>query len=210
MLTKTITKVKICGLFRECDIDYVNRYKPDFAGFIFWPKSHRYVTDEKAAALRQKLDKDIKAVGVFVDESRERIADIANKGIIDIIQLHGNETDEDIRYLKAATGKQVIKAVKIKDGSEIAAWDDSSADYLLLDSGMGTGKPFDWNTVGKRPKKEFFLAGGLGAENIQEAIKLFSPFAVDLSSSVETDKVKDAEKIKTVIERVRGFWGIVT
>lgn len=197
------TKIKICGLYRDEDIDYVNQYEPDYIGFIFWPRSHRYVDMQRAAWLKSNLSADIKAVGVFVDEDKDLIVKIAKNDIIDILQLHGNETNEDIKYLKAQTGKPVIKAVKIVTGDEILKWDESDADYLLLDSGMGTGKTFDWSKAERRPSKPFFLAGGIGAHNIKEAANIFKPYAIDLSSSVETDKKKDKSKIKAVIEALR-------
>lgn len=197
-------KIKICGLYRECDIDYVNQYKPDYIGFIFWPKSHRYVTSDLATTLKARLDKNIQAVGVFVDEDKDVIVKIAKNGIIDVVQLHGNETEADVRYIKEQTGKQVIKAVKIVTGEELKAWEDSEVDYLLLDSGMGTGKTFDWSKADRRPEKPFFLAGGIGAENVRQAVEVFKPYAVDLSSSVETERKKDPEKIKAVIQALRG------
>lgn len=206
------TKIKICGLSRDIDAEYVNKYMPDYVGFIFWPKSHRCILKETAVRLRGLINKDIKTVGVFVDEDNDVIVDIANSGAIDIIQLHGSETTKDIDYLKEKTSLKVIKAVKIKTGEEILSWNDSSADYLLLDSGYGTGKPFEWSKltddalpVGERISKPFFLAGGLGSDNLKEAIELFRPYAVDLSSSVETDKLKDGDKIKSVIDIVRAM-----
>lgn len=203
MSTNCGTKIKICGMFRECDIDYVNQYKPDYIGFIFWDRSHRYVDFDTAAALRTRLDKDIKAVGVFVDADIDAVINAANSDIIDLIQLHGSEDESYVRAVRAKTGKPVIKAVKIVTGEEIARWNESEADYLLLDSGMGTGKTFDWNKASVRPDKPFFLAGGIGADNICEAEALFKPYAVDLSSSVETDRVKDPVKIEAVISAIR-------
>ncbi len=199
------TKIKICGLYRAVDVNYVNQSKPDYIGFIFWPKSHRYVTMDVARTLKDALDSSIKAVGVFVDEDSETILAIVKAGIIDIVQLHGSETEETVRYIKDNSGVPVIKAVKMKNGDEHAAWADSSADFLLLDSGMGTGKPFDWSSAKTRPKKPFFLAGGINDTNVQEAIRLFRPYAVDLSSSVETDKKKDPEKIERVVSAVRNY-----
>lgn len=215
MSTKTTAKIKICGLYREEDIHYVNLYRPDFIGFIFWPKSHRYVDKEKALQLSRLLKRDdkgdayIKRVGVFVDEDINTIADIACSDIIDIIQLHGNEDESVVEILKQKTQLPVIKAVKIKSGFEeeaaleIKRWDASAADYLLLDSGMGTGKPFDWGKADVRPVKPFFLAGGINADNICEAADIFKPYAIDLSSSVETDKKKDEAKIRAVINALR-------
>lgn len=195
------SKIKICGLFRDEDIGYVNKYKPDYIGFIFWKKSHRYVDKEKAAALKGILDRDIKAVGVFVDEDPEVILELAGDGIIDLIQLHGSEDTSYIEYIKQQSGLPVIKAVRIVTGNEIEVFDKSDADYLLLDAGKGEGKTFDWS-VAQRPQKPFFIAGGINHENLAAAISFFRPYCVDLSSSVETRKVKDEEKIRRVMQLV--------
>lgn len=202
-------KIKICGLFRECDADYVNQIPPDYTGFIFWPKSHRCVDATTALKIKDKLFPSIKTVGVFVDEKMDVISDIAKSGAIDIIQLHGGESEEDVMFLKESTHLPVIKAIKIKTGDELLAWQHSKADYLLFDSGYGTGKPFDWNKLSNGGKlfedRKFFLAGGIGEDNIKQAVDTFAPYALDLSSSVETDKVKDPQKIRRVMEIVRGL-----
>lgn len=200
-----IPKIKICGLSRECDIDYVNLYKPDYMGFIFWEKSHRYVNCCRAEYLRQKLDYGITPVGVFVDESVAEIIKLVRAEIIDVVQLHGNESESDIRMIHDATGVRVIKAVKVVSGDEVSKWDNSEADYILLDSGMGSGKTFDWNTKFDRPQKPFFLAGGINNQNVKMAVDIFSPFCIDLSSSVETDKLKDPDKIRDIIQTIRGL-----
>lgn len=195
------SKIKICGLFRREDIDYVNKYKPDYIGFIFWKKSHRYVDREKAAELKSVLDKDIKAVGVFVDEKAEVILDLAGEGIIDAIQLHGSEDEAFIKHIKEQSGLPVIKAVKIVTGNEVSLYDKSDADYLLLDAGKGEGKTFDWKAA-QRPDKPFFIAGGINQDNLMEAIDFFKPYCVDLSSSVETERVKDEEKIRLIMQQL--------
>ena len=199
-----MTKIKICGLKRELDIEYINEFLPEFAGFVFYPKSKRYVDFEKAKSLKSKLDKNIKAVGVFVNEDIEKILFLCKNDIIDIIQLHGNEDEEYIKKLKEKTEKPVIKAVRIdenkKDYSSIFV--DTSADYILLDSTAGSGKTFDWEKV-SLPKKPFFAAGGINIKNAEKAIKIFTPFALDISSGVETDGVKDREKIKDIINLIR-------
>ena len=123
-------------------------------------------------------------------------------GIIDVAQLHGDETEEDIQYIKAVTGKPVIKAVKVRDRFEVEAWLDSSADYLLFDSGMGSGVTFDWGLLSD-VTRDFFIAGGLHIGNLPEVLENLSPYAVDLSSGVETDGVKDFEKMQAVVKIVR-------
>ena len=198
-----MTKIKICGLKRERDIEYVNEFLPEFAGFVFYPKSKRYVDFEKAKILKSKLDKSIKAVGVFVNEDIEKILFLCQNDIIDIIQLHGNENEEYIDKLKEKTNKPVIKAVRIDENkSDYYSLFNTSADYILLDSTAGSGKTFDWEKV-SLPQKPFFAAGGINIDNAEKAIKIFTPFALDISSGVETDGVKDKEKIKDIINLIR-------
>lgn len=197
-------KIKICGLSRTEDIACVNRLLPDYIGFVFWPKSRRAVTREQAAQLRSLLSPLIQAVGVFVDAPVEEIAGLLEDGIIDIAQLHGEETEADIRYLQETTGKPVIKAVKVRERSDVEAWLSSGADYLLFDSGMGSGKAFDRSLLGEITRA-YFLAGGLGPDNLEPVLAQGGPYGVDLSSSVETDGYKDPEKMRRVVELVRQY-----
>ena len=171
-------KVKMCGLYRPEDITYANEVQPDYVGFVFYPKSHRAVTKEQARAYREALAPSIRTVGVFVNEDPKNIIELLEEGILDVAQLHGDETEEDIQYLQAVCGKPVIKAVKVKDRYDVEAWLDSSADYLLFDNGMGTGQAFDWSVLGGIDR-EFFLAGGLHPENLTEAMETVRPYAVD-------------------------------
>lgn len=184
------------------DITYVNEAKTEYIGFVFWPKSKRAVGDEQAAELKKSLDPSIQAVGVFVNETPERIIQLLKKQIIDLAQLHGEETEEQIERIRRETGKPVIKAVKIRTREDILAGIQTKADYLLLDSGMGSGETFDWNTI-PQIEKPFFLAGGLYPGNVEEAVQNFHPYAVDVSSGVETDGKKDETKIREFIRRVR-------
>lgn len=193
-------KVKFCGLCREEDIEYVNELNPDYIGFVF-AKSKRQVTVDDAIYLRVELNLNIKVVGVFVNEDNDKIIDLLKKDIIDIAQLHGNEKEEDIKLIKERTKKEVIKAIKVTDSKDIEVWKDSCADYLLLDSGQGTGKPFDWNNI-KKFNRPFFLAGGLSIENIREAIEKTSPMAIDISSGIESNGVKDYIKMKEIMRIV--------
>ncbi len=195
-------KIKICGLFRSEDIAYANQVKPDFIGFVFWEKSRRRVNRDQAKALKEQLSNGIQAVGVFVDAPMEEVTGLLKEGIIDIAQLHGDETEEDIQYIQAVTGKPVIKAVKIRHRYDVEAWLDSSADYLLFDSGMGSGKAFDWSLL-EGVDREYFLAGGLGPENLSKAAERLYPYAVDLSSGVEVDGVKNPERMREAVALVR-------
>ncbi len=195
-------KIKICGLTRPEDIACVNRLQPDYIGFVFWPRSRRFVDGQRAAQLKTQLSSAIQAVGVFVDTPMEEVAGLLAEGTIDIAQLHGEESEENIRYLQAATGKPVIKAVKVHGRQDVEAWLDSEADYLLFDSGMGSGQTFDWSLL-EGVNRSYFLAGGLGPDNLEQVLNHGGPYGVDLSSSVETDGRKDPEKIRRVIELVR-------
>lgn len=197
-----MARVKICGLFRSEDIKYVNLLKPDYIGFVFYPKSHRNVSANMAAFLKAKLEPSIKAVGVFVNNDKNLVANLAHNGIIDFVQLHGSENAQYITALKQLTDKPIIKAVKVKSRQDITEAEKLPCDYLLLDSGMGTGTTFDWSEIGQ-VNKPFFMAGGLSCQNIEKAMKTEGVYAFDVSSGVETDNVKDKQKIEEFIKIVR-------
>jgi len=200
----TNTKIKICGLKREADIDFVNTLRPDYIGFIFAVKSQRYISPDMAVKLHMNLLPRIKAVGVFVNEPVENVAQLLNNGTIDLAQLHGKESEEYISSLRRLTDKPIIKAFKIESTEDIKEASQSSADLILLDNGNGgTGKAFDWTLI-KNIRRPFFLAGGLNADNVSAAINLAQPYAVDTSSGVETNNIKDFDKIKKFINTVRG------
>ena len=198
-----MAKIKICGLKRLEDIEIVNKYKPDYIGFVF-ADSKRKVTSDLACKMKKNLDSSIKSVGVFVDEDIDVIIKLYDEGIIDIAQLHGLENEEYIKKLKQKSNYrlEIINAIEMSGEKDLLEYENSLADYLLLDSGKGSGKTFDWRLIRKDLKKEFFLAGGLNSENISKAIEEFNPYAVDLSSGVETDGYKDELKIKKVMEEV--------
>ncbi len=197
-----MTKIKICGLSRRQDIEFVNRLLPDYIGFVFAEMSRRCIKRETAAELKRELSPSISTVGVFVDEDIYTVAELASGGILDIVQLHGDEDEGYILKLKQMIKKPVIKAFRVKSDKEIAAAQKSRADYVLLDSGAGSGKTFD-RTLLKGIKRPYFLAGGLTPENVREAINFYRPFAVDVSSGVETDNVKDQNKIEKFIYAAR-------
>jgi phosphoribosylanthranilate isomerase len=198
-------KVKICGLFRECDIACVNEARPDYAGFVFYPPSHRYVTKEQMQHFRELLSTEIPAVGVFVNEQPERVAEYLRTGLLQVAQLHGGEDEAYIEKLRElAPGCEIWKAYKIRSAEDLRAAEESSADRILLDNGYGTGQSFDWNLLQeKKISRPFLLAGGLRGENIGEAIARFQPWGVDLSSGVETEKKKDPEKIRQILTQIR-------
>ena len=198
------TRIKICGLTRPEDIQAVNQAKPDFAGFIVeFPKSRRNVTVEQLKAFREELDDSILPVGVFVNAPVELPAQLLNEGTIALAQLHGQEDENYIRQLKTMTDQLLIKAFSIKTAEDIEKALQSPADYILLDQGGGgTGKTFDWSLI-PEIQRPFFLAGGIGTSNLGQAIREIHPYAVDLSSSVETEKWKDPMKIRQVVDIVR-------
>ena len=200
-----MSKIKICGLSRIEDIETVNRTLPDFIGFVFAP-SRRKVDITTAAVLKEKLNPHIEAVGVFVNENINVVTEICRKGIINIIQLHGDEDDEYIRCLKESCTCPVIKAIGVGDMLPSLPL---ASDYVLFDTLSerrgGIGKTFEWSILNEYNGLPFFLAGGLSVENAADAIRLLKPFCVDISSGVETDGLKDAEKIEKIISLVRGI-----
>lgn len=199
-----MTKIKICGLYRPCDIQYVNAARPDWCGFIVnFPRSHRSLTPDGVRALRADLDSAIVPVGVFVDQPVGTVAALLNDGTVSAAQLHGHEDGDYIAALRsAAPGYPVWKAFKVRSAEDLKAAGDSPADLVILDNGYGTGESFDWSLAGGigRP---WLLAGGLTPENIPDAIARLHPFGLDLSSGVETEKKKDFAKIQAAVAAAR-------
>lgn len=197
-----MTKIKLCGMKRPCDIDWANELMPEYVGFVFAPGSKRYVSPEQAAALSARLQVGITPVGVFVDEAPEIIARLVQKKVIGLVQLHGSEDNEYIKDLRAKVSCPIIQAFRVEGERDVATAQNSGADYIMLDSGGGTGKPFDHRLI-EGLNRKFFLAGGLDAANVQEAIQKYKPYAVDASSSLETDGVKDRKKMSAFVNAVR-------
>lgn len=230
-----MTRIKLCGLTRIQDIEIANKLKPEYIGFIFWDRSSRNVSAIQAARLKGKLDPEIKAVGVFVNAPAEQVISYYNVGIIDIAQLHGNENEEYIKKLHDAgltvikafkmkkTGENInlagnanIETPEKPTGDVITetsgkSADDviteavkSSADYIMFDPGKGEGATFNWQLI-KGIKREFFLAGGLTPENIEKAVETVQPFAVDVSSGIETGGHKDPDKMVAFVKSTRAL-----
>ena len=176
-----MAKLKICGLKRLEDIEYVNELKPDYIGFILTPGFRRSINRKTASLLKKHLDKDINAVGVFVNDSKENIEYFTKNGIIDTVQLHGNETPEFCKGFD-------VPVIKYFNPQMFDKINDYDTDYFLFDSGTGTGKKFDWSILPKS-KKPFFLAGGINKDNIKAAIDEVKPYCIDLSSAVETNSI---------------------
>lgn len=211
-------KIKLCGMMKPCDIEYANRVKPDFVGFIF-ANTRRKISAAQAKQFRKALDAEISAVGVFVNEDIPVIASLVQDGCIDMIQLHGEEDADYIRRLREICGVPVIKAVKVQTVEQIRQAAALPVDYLLLDTyrkGVlgGTGEAFDWELLreakaaagdtaeGELFGKPYFLAGGLYAGNLREAVALGS-YGLDVSSGIETDGSKDFDKMVEVVNIVR-------
>ena len=189
-------KVKICGLKRAQDIECVNRLLPDYIGFVF-AKTKREVTEQQAAQLKAMLNPQIKAVGVFVNAEIDLIARLAESRTIDIIQLHGDEDAAYCERLRLQTELPIIKAVRVKDAG-------SFENYTKGQYG-GTGKRFDLALVAdEKISRPYFIAGGLEAANVADVLKNSNAFAVDVSGGVETEGLKDPEKIAAFIAEVRG------
>ena len=196
-----MTKIKMCGLRRPEDIEFANRVKPDYIGYVFAEKSKRYIATEKAAELTKLLDGDVVPVGVFVDETMENIIAAVKMGAVKMVQLHGSESEDFVSELKSR-GIPVIKAFQVGSAEDIAAAERSCADMVLLDSGKGSGQTFDWSLIGSI-KRPYLLAGGITAENAGQAIRQLRPFGVDASSCLETDGFKDIAKMKAFAQAVR-------
>ena len=198
-----MTKIKICGLSREVDIDYVNEAKPDYIGFILnFPKSRRNISPERAAGLKKNLESGIRTVGVFVNQPMETVLEAADTIGLDVIQLHGSEDNDYIKELRNKTDREIWKAFKIRSAEDLTKAENSAADQILLDNGYGTGEVFDWSLAGgiRRP---FLLAGGLTPENIPDAVSRLHPLLLDISSGVETEGYKDREKILAAVRAAR-------
>ena len=195
--------IKICGLMRTQDAEILNTACPDFAGMILSPGFRRSVSAETAQAIRSTLRPEIPAVGVFVNSPYQFIAEFADTGIIQYIQLHGSEDAFYLRGLKLSFKLPVIQAFRIRSADDLGRAAKSEADMILLDSGAGTGKAFDHSLLGGFPRP-YLLAGGLSPENIRGILAEHRPYGVDVSSGVETDGEKDPDKIRAFVSAVRG------
>ena len=196
-------KIKICGLTREEDIRIVNDVRPDYVGFVF-AGNKRKVDEAQAARLRQLLDENIPAVGVFVDAPIEQIYRLVKAKTVQLVQLHGNEDEDYITALNESCNVPVIKAFSVQTKADIEKARESSVSWVLLDNGKGgTGERLPWELIPSL-KRPFFLAGGLSPENVREAAT-YRPYALDVSSGVETNGKKDKDKIKRFVTYVRNL-----
>ena len=198
------TKVKLCGLFRREDIEVANQLLPDYIGFVFAPYSKRTISLEKAQELKAYLNPAIQAVGVFVNEDPKRVASLLNQGLIDVAQLHGQESAVYLQTLQSLTDKPIWQAFSIHDAKSVDQAFQSKADVLVLDAGAGQGEVFDWTLLDSLPSdRPYFLAGGLGPHNVALAIDHLHPYGVDVSSALETNHQKDPDKMKTFVQAIQ-------
>ena len=197
-----MTKIKLCGLSRRCDIEAANALMPDYVGFVFAEGSKRCVTPAQAQVLKSALAPGIRAVGGFVDEDPATVAALLNGGIIDLAQLHGGEDAAYIRALRQMTDRPIWQAFRVRTRADIERANASEADLVLLDAGAGTGSAFDWR-LPAHAERPYILAGGLDANNVAEAIRLLRPCGVDVSSGIETGGVKDPKKMAAFVAAVR-------
>lgn len=200
-----MSKIKICGLFREQDISFANEAEPDYIGFVF-AESRRQVSPAEALRLREGLKDGITPVGVFVNAPIETILPLYRDGVISLAQLHGTEDEAYIADLKSRCTAPVIKAVRAEALGGAGAL-RTQADYLLFDNGAGgTGQAFDWSLLVPQAAAgesvPWFLAGGVSLSNIDRAIRL-NPYCIDVSSGAETGGLKDRDKILALVRRVR-------
>lgn len=201
-----MTKIKICGLKSLQDIEAVNEALPEYIGLVF-AKSSRQIEVNQAKEMKKQLDKKISAVGVFVNSKPSEVIELCEKNVIDIIQLHGEEDAEYIDFLRNKVSNPILKAVRVQNTEQILRAQLLPCDYLLFDTYHkdvygGSGEMSDHSLIPKTIKP-YFLAGGLNADNISNVISDCNPYCVDISSGVESDGIKDKEKIKEIIKIVR-------
>ncbi len=199
-------KVKICGICHESEIGIMNELMPNYVGFVFIPKSRYFIAPEYASMLRSKLQKGIKSVGVFANESLKNVALCVEVAGLNMVQLHGDETGEYIAALREYIRCPIMKVYKVRKPIDAERGMYSTADYVMLDGGnAGDGKTFDWSMIGK-VRRKFFLSGGLTPENVVSALTVSSaPYALNVCSGVEANRTKDYRKVMKFIAAVRNF-----
>lgn len=201
--------VKMCGIRRMQDVLYANEVQPDYIGFIF-AKSKRYIKPQDAAILQKQLDPSIKTVGVFVNEPVDSMFNTAKIVGLDVLQLHGDETEKEIKKIREKSSLEIWKAVRVQTVEDIIKAEELSIDRLLLDSFSkeaygGTGKVMDIALIEQaKITKPYLIAGGLHRDNLQEIIQRLHPQGIDISSGIETDGYKDLEKMKEIMKITGG------
>lgn len=204
----SITKIKICGIKTLDEIAIINEIEPDYIGFVF-ADSKRKITESTARLLKEALNHKVQSVGVFVKEPMENIIQLCKEGIIDLVQLHGEESIEYIEELRSRIEKPIIYARRLITKEEACAYDEYPVDYLLFDTYVkgvygGSGKLIDYQQI-PMMNKPIILAGGLNSDNVEEAISATKPYCVDVSSGVETEGKKDPGKMHEIVKKVRAI-----
>lgn len=199
-------KIKFCGIRRLEDVAFCNELQPEYLGMILSSGFRRTVSPETAEQLVKAKSRSIAAVGVFVNETPEHIAQVLKQVPLDVIQLHGSETAEIVSGVRWRTGLPVWKAVQVQTAADIQAARQLGADQLILEGKAGgMGITADWELIaGAKPAQPFLLAGGLTPENVAEATDRVQPDGVDFSSGIETGGVKDYAKMKRIVTIIRG------
>lgn len=198
-----MTKIKLCGLMSPEDMDYVNELMPEYVGFMYVRESKRYRRQAEFMQFRERLNPKIISVGVFKDQDPALIEEAVKSGAINVIQLHGSEDESYIKGLRGKLNVNIIKAFALNDEQSAKAANESTADFILLDApGGGSGKSFDHRLL-EHVKRDYFLAGGLNPDNVAGLVKEYSPFAVDVSSGIESGNIKDHAKMRAFIRAVR-------
>ena len=201
-----MVKVKICGISHDVEISIMNELVPDYVGFVFAGKSKNFIAPEYAGLLRSKLRRGIKAVGVFQNARLEEVAMGVEIAGLDMVQLRGNETGEYIAALREYIRCPIIRSFRIKTAMEAERAMYTTADYVMLDGDSTGGKSFDWSFIGSARRRNYFLKGGLNIDNVQEALQLDpQPFALDVSTGVEANRLKDYRKVMKFLLAVRSF-----
>ena len=203
-----MAKVKICGISHDVEIGIMNELMPDYVGFNFCSKSKRFIAPEHAGLLRSKLKKGIKSVGVFENAKLDQVALTVETAGLDMVQLRGHETGEYIAVLREYIKCPIIRAFRVSTSMEAERAMYTTADYVMLDSGAGSGTKFDWGMIGSSKRRPYFLKGGLNPDNIQQALELSpQPYALDVSTGVESGSLKDYRKVMKFLQAVRSFKG---
>lgn len=199
---------KLCGITNPAIIPCINACMPTYVGFMFYQQSKRFIPMDAARALKAQLNPHITCVGVFVNAEPNAVAQALERGVCDVAQLHGTENNTYIHALTRLTHKPIIQAFCVKDKNTILRANNSIAPMVLLDAGGGSGTCFDWRLLCS-VNRPYILAGGLAPHNVYQALctasRYHAPVAVDVSSGIETNGVKDANKITAFMHEVTRF-----
>jgi len=201
-MMETGPKIKFCGLMTEADIEVANKLHPDWVGFVCVPSSRRYRSLETFRKMKERLDTSIPSVAVVVDASDDELEAIRLSGIADILQFHGTESPERILEWNARFDGPIWKAFSMQSVESVDSANESPADLVLLDTGKGgTGQTFDWSLLADITRP-YLLAGGINSENVGLAVDRWHPYGLDVSSGIETDGVKDPNKMKQILRAI--------